>query len=135
MAEKRTITLSDRPPVTVNEEDWGFIAVVRDSEHDGQVEYQANSKSKWFLGVRQHDDGRTIVYATYYYSTNWQNARDFSAKHGVMLPKDCTTDDICKAIKEVANRMESCEAADEDNKRWSSLADACIADMPAEELV
>lgn len=135
MAEKRTITLSDRPPVTVNEDVWGLIAVARDSEHDGQVDYQANRKSKWFIGVRQHDDGRTIVYATYYYTSNWQNARCYSAKHGLMLPKECTTDDICKAIKEVAGRMEDCECDGEDNKRWSTLADECIADMPAEELV
>ncbi len=136
-SKTRTITLTDRPPVRINEANWPLIASAKDYEHDGQVECQANRRSSWFVGVRQHEDGRAIVYATYSYSTNWQKARDYAAKHGVLLsPTDGGADDahIISAIKEVTERMAACECNDEDAARWPTLADECIADMPAEEL-
>lgn len=132
---KRTITLTGRPPVTISDEVWPLVASASDSEHDGQVECQANRRSKWFIGVRQHEDGRAIVYATYSYSSNWHGARDYAAKHGRIIPPTLDDEGICREIKNVACEMEASEAKDDDAKRWRSLADECIADMPAEELV
>lgn len=127
----RTITLSRRQPVKVNEDDWPVIASASDKEWDNQYECQANRISKWYVGVRQHEDGRAIVYATYSYSTNWQGARDYSARHGQLLAADA---DICAAIREVCGDMAASEHNGEDASRWAQLADDCQADMPAEAL-
>jgi len=129
----RTITLTGRPPVSIKEEDWKTIASASDKEFDNQYECQANRTSNWFVGVRQHVDGRTIVYATYSYSSNWQNSRSYSAKRGVLLEKP-DEDAICSAIAEVCRDMSGAECDGEDNARWSTLSNECIADMPAEQL-
>jgi hypothetical protein len=54
-----TIALSDSPPVRIAREAWPVIASVH--WHDGKVEAQANRTQ--YIKVRQHDDGRAIVYA------------------------------------------------------------------------
>lgn len=131
--KKRTITLTGRPPVTINEDAWPLIASARDHEHDGQVECQANRQSKWFIGVRQHDDGRAIIYATYSYTSNWQGARCFYAKRGRITPASDLAQ-LCREIENVAHEMESCEVQGEDAERWNTLAAECIAELPAEEL-
>lgn len=130
----RTITLTGRPPVTIDEDTWPCIAEANDSEHDGQVECQANRKSKWAMRVRRHTDGRAIVYATYSYTSNWQNSRCYAAKRGVLLAADTTTDAICRAIEEVSSDIAQAECDGDDAARWATLAADCIADMPAEQL-
>ena len=130
----RTITLTGRPPVTIAEAKWPTIASASDKEFDNQYESQANEISKWGVFVRQHDDGRALVYATYSYSSNWRGARCYSAKDGVLLSADSSTDDIVKAIYAVCSDIASRECYGDDAKRWDTLAAECIADMPAEEL-
>lgn len=131
---KRTITLTGRPPVSIDDDKWDVIAKAQDYEHDGQVECQANRKSQWSIRVRKHEDGRAIVNAIYTYTSNWQGARCYTAKHGKLLPTGCTNDDICRAIEEVACNMAESECDGNDADRWPTLAAECIADMPAEEL-
>jgi hypothetical protein len=130
----RTITLTGRPPVKIDDADWNIIANASDSGHDGQVESQANRKSSWWIKVRQHVDGRTIVYAGYSHSSNWQGERCYEAKRGVMLPKETTAEAICDAIREVRDDIASAEHYEGDESRWPTLAAECIASMPAEEL-
>lgn len=137
---KRTITLTGRPPVTVNDENWPLVASACDKEYDNEYEFQANRISKWFIGVRQHQDGdsahadgRVIVYATYSYVSNFQGARCYNAKNGVIMD-NATDEDICNAIQSVALAMACEECEGEDSIRWKALAADCIADMPAEEL-
>jgi len=134
MSTKRTITLTGRPPVSITEKNWPVLASASDKEFDNQYEFQANRISGWFVGVRKHDDGRAIVYATYSHSSQWQGARGYSAKRGVLLPAECTMDDIVNAINEVCSDMEGAECAGEDNARWPTLCSECISDLPAEEL-
>tara|TARA_R110002096_G_scaffold66682_2_gene162213 strand:- start:33050 stop:33445 length:396 start_codon:yes stop_codon:yes gene_type:complete len=129
MGKKRTVTLTNRPPVTFDEDNWPLIASAHDSDHDNQYEFQANRTSKWFAGVRQHDDGRTIVYAKYYYSSAWRGERSLSAARGVLLTAE---EDICAAIREVCNDICGCEHYGDDADRWDTLSDECQADMPAE---
>lgn len=131
---KRTITLSDRPPVSIDETAWPTWASASDDDHDGQVRCQANRTSDWFVKVRRHADGRCIVYAGYTYSSNWANEQGYRIRHGVLLPVESSQDSICEAITEVCRRMSSCEHSDGDEAKWASLRDECIADMPAEEL-
>jgi hypothetical protein len=128
----RTITLTGRPPVRISEDAWPVIASAADSEHDGQVECQANRRSAWSVRVRQHEDGRAIVYATYSYTSDWQNARGHAAKRGVMLPAATDASAICAAIREVCEDIAQAEHDGEDADRWTTLAHDCVADMPAE---
>jgi hypothetical protein len=128
---KRTITLTDRSPISIEEKDWPVIAEANAKEHDGQVECQANRTSKWFLRVRQHADTRTIVYGGYDYDTCWQSERSLSARRGVMLPPGS---DLIAAIREVADDIAGAECAGDDASRWPTLVAECIADFPAEEV-
>lgn len=123
---KRVITLTGRQPVSIDEELWPVVAMASDSDHDNQYECQANRKWSWAIRVRRHANGRAIVYATYQYSTQYQGERDEIAKHGDYLDANCTMDDICRAIENVASRMPG--------ERWDELAAECIADLPAEAL-
>ncbi|MDD4888738.1 MAG: hypothetical protein PHU85_02315 [Phycisphaerae bacterium] len=128
---KRTITLTNRAPVTIDEDNWPTIAEATDSEHDGEVECQATRKSKWSVRVRKHSDGRAIVYATYSYDTNWRNARCYSAKRGILV---ASGGDLVAAIREVCDDIAYAECDEEDAERWPTLAAECIANLPAEEL-
>ncbi|HMP03552.1 MAG TPA: hypothetical protein PKC45_13730 [Gemmatales bacterium] len=84
----RTITLTGRPPVNISEDAWPIVASAADKEWDNRYECQANEISRWHVTVRQHDDGRAIVYATYSYTSNWANSRCYAAKRGVLLAAD-----------------------------------------------
>lgn len=55
---QRTITLTGRRPVKINEAEWRVIA--RAGTFSGQHECQANTRA--WIRVRQHDDGRALVY-------------------------------------------------------------------------
>lgn len=113
MSDTLTITLFDRKPVTVVKEDWPIVA--RADEHDGQVEWEATRQHK--LIVRQHSDGRAVVYGIH--STKWRNEKD---RRGGLLVE--SAEQIEAVIMEVAERL--------DFDPW--LAQQCIADLPAEEL-
>ena len=108
---KLTITLTDRRPVEIVKDDWPILA--RASDHDGQYESQANRK--WRLLVRQHEDGRCIVYGVH--NTDWQGESD--RRHGMLIDG---LDEAPAAIKSVAESIGAAE----------SVADYCIADLPAE---
>jgi len=129
---KRTITLTNRQPVTIDDDAWPLVASASDKTYEGQVECQSFRTSKWFVGVRQHEEGRAIVYATYSYSTAWPKERAYSAKRGVLLS---VSGDTVEAIHEVCSDIAGAEASGDDAARWPTLANDCIADLPAEELV
>ena len=131
---QRTITLTGRPPIKIEEDDWDVIAQAGDKEWDNQYEFQANRISKWWVKVRQHEDGRAIVYAGYEYTSNWQNARCYQAREGDLLEGKPSQIDICRAIEDITARIANCEHDGDDSLRWATLASDCIADMPAEEL-
>jgi hypothetical protein len=130
----RTITLTGRPPVKINEASWPVIAEASDKEFDNQYECQANQVSEWSVRVRQHADGRAIVYARYSFESNFQNSRDYNAKRGILMPAGTSHTAICDAIREVCDEISGAECGGEDANRWPTLAADCIADMPAEEL-
>ncbi len=109
----RTITLFDRQPVRIRVDDWAQIASAKD--WDNQYEFQANRT--WNLRVRQHADGRAVVYGTY--STQFQGERDRAG--GELLANGA---DIAAAIRRVGERMQF----------GADLIDECIADLPAQAL-
>jgi hypothetical protein len=113
----RTITLTGRPPVRVSEDAWPIIASAR--RHDGKVECQANHL--WHLTVRQHADGRTVVYGSNTAGQGgvyqgWEEARA-----GELLDAGA---DVASAIIRVGT----------DARCSKAMQDECIADLPAEDL-
>lgn len=131
---KLTITLTGRKPVTITKEDWPVIASAGDKEWDNQYEFQANRTASWKLTVRQHEDGRAIVYGVYSYTSQYQNEHSREVRGGELLDKDA---DIPVAIARVAEEMES--RLPEVNGVWSRgvfqrMAHECTADLPAVEI-
>lgn len=134
----RTITLTDHPPVTIIEEDWPTIAN-GDADDDDSYGRGNRPNREWTrtIRVRQHADGRAIVYGVYDYDTCFQGARGAAAKRGSLLPVAATTDQIIAAIREVgsaladAEESAAIETAMKDAARWREAVQACIADLPA----
>lgn len=107
-----TITLTGRAPVRIRRADWPVIASA--AYHDGADDSEANRR--WRLTVRQHADGRVVVYGVY--ASSWQGERD--CRGGELVAPG---EDIAEAIYRVADHL---------GFRW--LADDAIADLPAEEI-
>lgn len=118
-AKTRTITLTDRPPVTIREDQWPVIATAK--WWDNTYECQANRTAS--VRVREHEDGRRIVYGVY--GSNWQGERD--KKAGMLIDYvvygQADTDATIQAIHEVTELI-----------GYPALAAECIADLPAEAL-
>lgn len=117
MADTLTITLTDRPPVSINEDQWPIVA--RGKGWDNTHECQANRT--WTLTARQHADGRAIVYGRY--TTQWQG--EDGRNGGVYLDQtDTTAQQIADAIRQVGTHVGFSP----------TVIDECIADMPAETI-
>lgn len=122
----RTITMTDRRPVKIREDEWPVEAEASFSDHDNQYRFQANRTWDGWLKVRKHADGRRLVYAGYDFHTQYQHERDARVRAGVLLDASATTEDVVRAIHEVnAIRQEWCP---------TDLAAECIADLPAEAI-
>lgn len=112
--EKLTITLTDRAPVTIDRDLWPVLTSAKD--HDGgEIEVQAHRR--WTITVRQHSDGRTIVYAVFASQYAKENDRRAGELHQAGV-------DVVAAIKRVAASLDFSE----------ELAQRCIANLPAEEI-
>jgi hypothetical protein len=117
-AKTRTITLTGRAPVRVREDLWPVIASAR--RHDGQVECQANHR--WHLTVRRHADGRTIVYGS-----------EAGGEGGVMRGYEpAFAGELLEAGADIASTILRVAG---DARCSRAMADECIADLPAEDLV
>lgn len=110
---KLTITLTGRRPVSIIKADWPVVASAKD--WDNEHECQANRTYK--LLVRQHQDGRALVYGIYDTDFTYENGR----RGGEMVEADA---DIPAAIKRVGEYLEMSR----------DLIDECVADLPAEDL-
>lgn len=128
----RTITLTGRPPVRIDEAAWPVIAHGSWSDHDGKVESQANRTWQLDIRVRQHADGRAIVYGVYQYGTHWQHESDESHRVGQLLSQG---GDRPAAINAVGAQL--IERIDDEavHRRVRDVADECIGDLPAEALI
>lgn len=123
--KRRTITLTDRNPVTILESDWPIIASA--NERPGSFvngtptpDYETDEHR---LTVRQHADGRAIVYGVLNAATVWTGTED--RRGGELLPTYTDPRLLIDAIRSVGA---DCGLLD-------SVIRACIADLPAEELV
>lgn len=131
----RTITLTDRPPVKITDDTWPVIAHGTGKSsvcyHTPIPDYQVDS---YDLRVRQHADGRTIVYGILNAASAWTGTED--CRGGVILtpPGDgpLTADDgrvvagevVVNAIRRIGTLCGFPDAVIRD----------CIADLPADEI-
>ena len=125
----RTITLTGRPPVKIRDDQWPTIAEASGDSY-GDNDYGRRQQAlhqgefdKYTLKVRQHEDGRALVYGILNAAiAAWgapAGGEYFSG--GELLEQGA---DIAVAIRRVG---ESCNLPD-------SVIRDCIADLPAEEL-
>lgn len=124
-SEKLTITLTGRNPVKVTKEQWPVIASAKGDSYasnDYSRYQQAQSRGEidqYRLTVRQHQDGRAIVYGVFDAATAWTGNED--RRGGELLDAGAG---IAAAISRVG----------EDVGLPDSVIRQCIADLPAEEI-
>lgn len=134
--KKIEIAMSEQAPVRVDTAQWPLVA--KAERHDGAVKVQANNE--WFIRVREHADGRRIVYGGHEAGNGGQYAGFRETRAGFLVPsgsgmRQPPTDPdgplraapdeqaTIRAIRRVAGAI-----GDE------RLGDECIADLPAQEL-
>jgi hypothetical protein len=123
--KKRTITLTGRRPVTISDADWpGIAGASGDSGSTADyMRYEQRLRSgeldKYWIRVRQHADGRVLVYAAFDAAHAWTGNSD--CRGGELLSAGA---DIAAAIGRVG---EECGIPDR-------VIRECIASLPAEEL-
>lgn len=126
-----TIALSEQRPVKIIKADWPIIA--KSEGHDGAVQCQANTE--WYIRVREHSDGRRIVYCGNIAGNGGQYAGFEETRGGFLVDSSnnargpgepgCYPDEseTIRAIRRCAGLI------GRDN-----CGDFCIADLPAEVL-
>ena len=117
-SEKIKIPMSERRPLSIVKADWPLIASA--DRHDGQVECQANHL--WTIRVREHADGRRLVYGWVREGNGGVYAGWRGAEGGFLVEAGDEAETI-RAIRRIGGII------DDDR-----LADECIADLPAEDL-
>lgn len=119
--KKIAVTMSERAPLKLDPELWPLIASA--DTHDGQVECQANRE--WAIKVREHEDGRRIVYGWVRRGNGGMPIGYRGASGGYLVEAGASAgEETIRAIRRVAGIIGD-----------DALGDECIADLPAEELV
>jgi hypothetical protein len=121
----RTITLTDRAPVRIQDTDWPCIA--HSAGYSGEHECQANVEA--WLRVRQHADGRTLVYGCRQAGNGGQAIGYSEWRGGELLEAG---EDPIPAIRRAGECL--AEHSGYGSIDWDMLVRDCIADLPAEEL-
>lgn len=117
-----TITLSERRPVTIVARDWPIIASVE--SHDGKVFVQANTE--WAIEVREHADGRRIVYGWRQAGGGGQYAGWRGADGGFIVDAADGKPDEAETVRAI-RRVGGVIGRDD-------LAAECIGELPAEAI-
>jgi hypothetical protein len=125
----RTITLTGRPPVKIREDQWPEIASAK--ERPGSMRngtpvpnYETDEYS---IRVRQHEDGRTLVYGVVNAATVWTGTEHWRGGEllSPTIPGDAMSGDaIATAIRRIG----------EAGGMPDSVIRKCIADLPADEI-
>ncbi len=89
------ITLTHQAPVKIDPDRWPLIAEGEDCD-DRAHPFQANRQ--WWIKVRQHADGRSIVYGAH--TSNFQGESDTWG--GMVVDPD---EDLSAAIRDLADEL------------------------------
>lgn len=129
------IPLTDRRPVAVSNDEWPVIAAAGDCRWDNRYKSQANRIWNYDLRVRQHADGRAIVYGQYDYSSTVENDRGVQITGGELVK---TGGDIVAAVMRVGRSlMDEVPSGDrhhDGSEIFQALVRECIAKLPPEEI-
>lgn len=91
----KTIKMTDRPPIRINEGQWPYIGGATESTHDGEHRCQAVRTTEVDITVRRHADGRTLVYGTFDHDTCMRGERNGPPLRwipGARSGRDCDSD-------------------------------------------
>lgn len=113
----RTITLTDRPPVQIVEDEWPIISQARGNSA-GPPENEKFATATWTVKVRRHADGRHIVYGVLTVKDGIEQAWS----GGCLLPSH-TSSMVISAIHACARGV-----------RHPDMAREVIANLPPEVL-
>jgi hypothetical protein len=116
MNTKLTITLSGRRPIEITKSAWPLIA--RSDWFSGQLACQANEEA--YIKVRQHQDGRTLVYCSRDRGPGGMAIGYRGSQGGFLLEPG---QDPVQAIRDCAGIIQD-----------YTMGDECIADLPAESV-
>jgi hypothetical protein len=116
--QKLKITMSERRPLSIVKDDWPVVAT--DEWFNGQHDFQANYVR--YIRVREHADGRRVVYGAYTAGPGGVPVGFRGAEGGFLVASGDDAGTI-RAIRRVGGII---------NADW--MADACIADLPAEDV-
>jgi hypothetical protein len=117
--KKIRITMSERRPLSIDPDLWPTVAEA--DWHNGTVACQANTVR--CIRVRQHADGRRIVYGFQDAGPGGQHIGTRNPAGGFLLPDGSSDDETIRAIRRVGGILDDAE-----------LAEECIADLPAESI-
>jgi hypothetical protein len=126
----RTITLTDRPPVRIYDDEWPIIAQASCPDTRAmQVESRPNGFWSDWLKVRRHiDSGRAIVYGGGDHTTAVPGKTNISYRCGEVLDAGAN---IAKTIRRVCTSLAQRGALESATQK---IGDSCIADLPVEDL-
>jgi hypothetical protein len=120
--DKLTITLTGRAPVTIETKLWPVIASAANHESAARGKDPEEADWKQWLTVRQHADGRAIVYGVH------DDARPKESRRAGELITGHEHRGTGEGIPDVIYRVAAYLKFDRD------LADKCIANLPAVEV-
>lgn len=135
---QRVITLTNAQPIRIIDADWTLIASGNGdsfigNDHARHTQSTSNGElDRYILKVRQHNDGRTIVYGIFDAASAWTGHEDRRGGELLTPPRDtlindtdwCVWDELPRAIRRVG---EYCQLPD-------SIIRDCIADLPPQQL-
>jgi hypothetical protein len=122
---KLKIVLSETAPRTIDTKTWPVIASAE--RHDGAVECQANTL--WGIIVREHSDGRRLVYGYQKAGPGGRSAGFRELRGGYLLDQDGYGIPEEQEV-ETIRAIRRCAGIIDD----AQLGANCIADLPAREL-
>ena len=141
----RTITLTDRPPVRITEADWPIIASGDERPghtHNGTPvpDYETD---RYTIRVRQHADGRALVYGVIDAATAWTGTEDWRGGELLSHPYSSGADNTqpdSPVVRTQGRRVSTHEIAGairrvgESGGIIESVIRECIAGLPAETI-
>ena len=123
----RTITLTGRPPVRIVEEQWPVVAYAAYENFQGEVRDQAVRTWDASIRVRQHEDGRVLIYAMDRHWSAFPHEAGYEFRGGYLL---AASGDVCETVIRLAEEI----VAAGGGEYMRTLGRECIADLPAEEI-
>jgi len=129
--KRRTITLTNRSPISIIEADWPIIA----QGMCGEEAPDGSPYESWEIAIRVRlsRQGRTVIHANYSFSCECTE-QYHKARVGRLLAIGVSDDKVCKTILEVGDELRERINPEGIRKYVTYALDACFAQMPVQLL-